>query len=61
MPLEKLYNGNTWNGLCHLAGVTARASELNVELSRAVSKKGSLPIPIPTSALSMIWLFAVLR
>lgn len=39
MPLEKLYNGNTWNSLCYLAGVTARESKLNVELLRAVSKK----------------------
>lgn len=39
VPLEKLYNGTTWNSLCCLAGVTAKESELNVELSRAVSKK----------------------
>lgn len=39
VPLEKLYNGTTWNSLCCLAGVTAKESELNAELSRAVSKK----------------------
>lgn len=39
VPLEKLYNGTTWNSLCCLAGVTTKESELNVELSRAVSKK----------------------
>lgn len=39
VPLEKLYAGTTWNALCKAAGVTSMESELNVELSRAVSKK----------------------
>ena len=39
VPLEKLYHGTTWNTLCYMAGVGQNESELNVELSRAVSKK----------------------
>lgn len=39
VPLEKLYNGTTWNALCHAAGVSSEESRFNVELSRAVSKK----------------------
>ena len=39
VPLGKLYAGTTWNALCKAAGVTSVESELNVELSRAVSKK----------------------
>lgn len=39
VPLEKLYNGTTWNSLCYSAGITESVSELNIELSRAVNKK----------------------
>lgn len=39
VPLERLYRGTTWNNLLFLAGMTENASELNIELSRAVSKK----------------------
>lgn len=39
VPLEKIYNGTTWNSLCYSASVASKESSLNVELSRAVSKK----------------------
>lgn len=39
VPLEKLYKGTTWNSLCFEAGVIPQESSLNIELSRAVSKK----------------------
>ena len=39
IPLDKLYHGTTWNSLCHMAGVSDEESQLNEELSRAVSKK----------------------
>lgn len=39
IPIEKLYNGTTWNELLYLAGVEKSVSNLNVELSRAVNKK----------------------
>ena len=39
IPIEKLYNGTTWNALCYQAGVKNNISELNIELSRAVNKK----------------------
>ncbi len=39
VPIEKLYNGTTWNELLYLAGVGKSVSGMNVELSRAVNKK----------------------
>ena len=39
VPIEKLYNGTTWNELLYLAGVEKSMSGMNVELSRAVNKK----------------------
>ncbi len=39
IPLEKLYNGRTWNELCYLADVIDITSSLNIELSRAINKK----------------------
>ncbi len=39
IPLEKIYKGQTWNALCYRADVRDDQSGLNVELSRAVSKK----------------------
>lgn len=39
IPIEKLYNGTTWNKLCFDAGIRNDVSVLNVELSRAVNKK----------------------
>ena len=39
IPVEKIYKGNTWNGLCYTAGVSTQQSRFNVELSRAINKK----------------------
>lgn len=39
VPLEKLYNGTTWNDLLYQAGIQKQTSSLNIELSRAVNKK----------------------
>ena len=39
VPIEKLYNGTTWNELLYLAGVEKSMSGMNIELSRAVNKK----------------------
>ena len=39
VPIEKLYNGTTWNELLYIAGVEKSMSGMNVELSRAVNKK----------------------
>lgn len=39
IPLEKIYNGTTWNELCYQSGVVKVKSNLNIELSRAVNKK----------------------
>lgn len=39
VPIEKLYKGTTWNELLYQAGIRKSLSEMNIELSRAVSKK----------------------